>query len=348
MVKPAANFNCGARPVAESGRKGWIVQFECPGFFDLQVNGFAGVDFNRRGCTSQQLRRATDALRDTGVTRFLPTIITSSLEHFAACAEALVEFDGAAVAGIHMEGPYISPEDGPRGAHPREDVRPASIEDFKRRQDAARGRIVLVTLAPEVEGAVELIEYLAGQNVRVAVGHTAATPGQIRDAVEAGATLSTHLGNGCANLLARHPNFIWEQLAADELTATFIVDGHHLPPATVKAMVRAKTPARCVLVTDAIAAAGCAPGVYQLGHLEVELSADGRVAAPGAPNLAGSALAMNDAVANTVRFTGLSLDEVLPMATTQPARYLGLEPAGRVVAEWDAEHFKLSVVSVRD
>jgi N-acetylglucosamine-6-phosphate deacetylase len=324
------------------------VRIECPGFFDLQVNGFAGVDFNRPGRTPEELARAVAALRATGVTRFLPTLITSSLAHFASCAAALAEFDdaagGAAMAGIHMEGPYISPADGPRGAHPREDVAPASIEDFKRRQEAAQGRIVLVTLAPEVEGAMELIEHLVGQNVRVAIGHTAATPEQIRDAVRAGATLSTHLGNGCANLVARHPNFIWEQLAADELTASFIVDGHHLPPATVKAMVRAKTPARSVLVTDAIAAAGCAPGRYQLGHLEVELSAEGRVAAPGAPNLAGSALAMNDAVANAVRFTGLALDEVLPLATTQPARSVGLEPAGRVVAEWDAENFKLSVI----
>jgi N-acetylglucosamine-6-phosphate deacetylase len=321
------------------------VRIECPGFFDLQVNGFAGVDFNRPGCTPEELARAVEALRATGVTRFLPTLITSALAHFASCAAAFAEFDGAATPGIHMEGPYISPEDGPRGAHPRGEVRQASVEDFKRRQEAAQGRIALVTLAPEVEGAMELIEYLVGENIRVAIGHTAATPGQIRDAVRAGATLSTHLGNGCANLLARHPNFIWEQLAADELTASFIVDGHHLPPATVKAMMRAKTPVRSVLVTDAIAAAGCPPGRYRLGHAEVELSADGRVAVPGAPNLAGSALAMNDAVANTARFTGLSLDEVLPMATVQPARYLGLEPAGRVTAEWDAENFRLSVIA---
>lgn len=323
-----------------------LVRIEAPGFFDLQVNGFAGVDFNRPDCTPDQLRHACDALRKTGVTRFLPTLITSSLAHFASCAARLTAFSDPALAGIHMEGPYISPLDGPRGAHPRKDVGTASVEDFRRRQEAADGRIVLVTLAPEVEGALALIEYLVEQNVRVAIGHTAATPERIRDAVRAGATLSTHLGNGCANLLARHPNFIWEQLAADELTASFIVDGHHLPPATVKAMIRAKTPARAVLVTDAIAAAGCAPGLYRLGHLEVELSEDGRVAAPGASNLAGSALAMNVAIANTARFTGLALDDVLPMATTQPARYVALEPAGRVVAEWDAANFRLTVLEV--
>jgi N-acetylglucosamine-6-phosphate deacetylase len=324
------------------------MRVEFPGFFDIQVNGFGGVDFNTPGCTPEQLNRAVDALRKTGVTRFLPTLITSSLKRFSSCARTLLDFPDSAIAGIHMEGPYISPHDGPRGAHPRRHVVEASIEDFKRRQEAARGRIALVTLAPEVPGAIRLIEHLVESNVRVAVGHTAASPEQIRDAVKAGATLSTHLGNGCAQMLARHPNFIWEQLAADDLLASFIADGHHLPPATVKAMMRAKTLARSILVTDATAAAGCPPGFYVIGEERVELTADGRVSAPGAPNLAGSALAMNTAVANTVRFTGLPLKEVLPMASTSPARYLGLEPAGRVSAEWDQENCSLSVREVLD
>ena len=172
---------------------------ESPGFFDLQVNGFAGVDFNTPGCTGEQLQHATDALRETGVTRYLPTLITSSFERFASCAKALLEFGHEAIAGLHMEGPYISAGDGPRGAHPREHVACASVDDFKRRQDAARGRIALVTLAPEVEGALRMIEYLVESNIRVAIGHTAASAEEIRDAIEAGATLSTHLGNGCAS-----------------------------------------------------------------------------------------------------------------------------------------------------
>lgn len=319
------------------------MQVEFPGFFDLQVNGFAGVDFNTPGCTQEQLKHAIDALGKTGVTQFLPTLITSSFERFSSCARAFVDFPDAAIAGIHMEGPYISTHDGPRGAHPQRHVVEASVDDFKRRQDVARGRIVLVTLAPEVAGAIRLIEHLVESNVRVAIGHTAASPKEIRDAISAGATLSTHLGNGCAQMLARHPNFIWEQLAADELLASFIADGHHLPPATVKAMVRAKTPARSILVTDATGAAGCIPGFYTIGDERVELTEEGRVSAPGALNLAGSALAMNTAVANTVRFTGLALNEVLPMASELPAHYLGLEPAGRVSAEWDKENYSLSV-----
>jgi N-acetylglucosamine-6-phosphate deacetylase len=158
--------------------------------------------------------------------------------------------------------------------------------------------------------------------------------------------LATHLGNGCANVLPRHPNFIWEQLAADELYASFIVDGHHLPPATVKAMMRAKTPARSILVTDAVTAAGCPPGRYRIGDAEVELSPTGRVAAVGASNLAGSALALDRAVANTVKFTGLPLADVLPMASTIPAGCVGMQVAGQITADWDAEAGTLKIISV--
>jgi N-acetylglucosamine-6-phosphate deacetylase len=322
------------------------MRIEFQGFFDLQVNGFAGVDFNTPGCTPDQLSHATEALQATGVTRFLPTLITSSLDRFSSCARSILQFSHPAIAGIHLEGPYISPDDGPRGAHPLEQVIAASIEDFCRRQDAASGRIVLVTLAPEVPGALLLIEYLVKSDVRVAIGHSAARPEQIREAVSAGATLATHLGNGCAQSLPRHPNFIWEQLAADELCASFIADGHHLPPATLKSMVRAKQPARSILVTDATAAATCRPGYYTIGEARIELTAAGRVSAPGAPNLAGSALAMNQAVANTVRFTGLPLSETLKMASTLPAHYLGLETVGRVKAEWDEENSVLAIDQV--
>jgi N-acetylglucosamine-6-phosphate deacetylase len=203
-----------------------------------------------------------------------------------------------------------------------------------------------VTLAPEVGGALALIERLAATGVRVAIGHTAASGAQVRDAVRAGATLSTHLGNGCASVLPRHPNVIWEQLGEDGLIASFIVDGHHLPPATVKAMVRAKTPSRSILVTDAIAAAGMPPGIYQLAKQRVELSAAGRVALPGSPYLAGSALVLNVAVGNAVRFTGLPLEDVVAMASTRPAAYLGIPTAGTVAARWDPASFELRVERV--
>src|ERR1051326_4462530 len=154
---------------------------EMPGLFDLQVNGFAGVDFNAHDLAGDRMNEALDRMRQTGVTRCLPTLITSSADQFARNARIIARSTHPAVAGIHMEGPYLSREDGPRGAHSREHVTSASIDDFKRRQDAAGGRIVLVTLAPEVPGALPLVEYLAGSGVRVAIGHTAASPQQIAD-----------------------------------------------------------------------------------------------------------------------------------------------------------------------
>jgi len=323
------------------------MRLELPGLFDMQVNGFGGIDFNSPGLTEGQVDAALARMLATGVTRCLPTLITSSFDRFAASARILARMARDEIVGLHMEGPYISPEDGARGAHPREHVARASIDDFKRRQDVAAGRIFLVTLAPEVDGALPLIEHLVGSGIRVALGHSAATPPQVADAIAAGATLATHLGNGCAQMLPRHPNVIWELLAADTVTASFIVDGHHLPPATVKAMLRAKGPQHTVLVTDAVAAAGCAPGRYRIGGVECELSADGRVSLPGTPYLAGSSLTMDRAIANTARFTGLPIEMVIPMATTNPARALGTATSGTLVADWNAAACDLRILSTQ-
>lgn len=301
-----------------------------PALVDLQVNGFAGVDFNAAATTSDEVARALDAMEATGVGLCLPTIITSSAAHFAHCAQTVLASKHPAIAGLHMEGPYISPENGFRGAHPLQDVCAATLDDFNRRQDAADGAIKLVTLAPEVPGAIALTEALADHGIRVAIGHTNATTTQIADAVLAGATLSTHLGNGCAVTLPRHPNVIWDQLADDRLIASLVVDGHHLPPSTVKVMVRAKTPERTILVTDAMMAAGCAPGRYHIGGLEVELSPTGRVAAPGSATLAGSSLTLDRAVALTVQMADVALTDAVAMASTQPATYIGVPPRGQV------------------
>ncbi len=318
---------------------------ELPGFFDLQVNGFAGVDFNRPDLVADRVSQALDRMRATGVTRCLPTLITSSFERFAASARVLARMAHPAIAGLHMEGPYISPEDGARGAHPAEHVIAPAVDDFARRQEAADGRILLVTMAAEAAGAPAFIEHLVDSGVRVALGHTAASPLQIADAVAAGATLATHLGNGCAQTLPRHPNVIWELLAADGVFASVIVDGHHLPPSTVKAMVRAKDPRWTLLVTDAIAAAGSPPGEYTIGSTTGTLGEDGRVSLPGTPYLAGSSLTMDRAVANTVRFTGLPIEAVAPMASSIPAAYLGMHTAARLTADWNPATCELRVVS---
>lgn len=316
------------------------------GFFDLQANGFAGVDFNGPALSTDEVAFALDAMLQTGVTRVLPTLISSSLEEFSRNARVLARVSHPSIAGIHMEGPYISPEDGPRGAHPRECLVPATVDDFNRRQDAADGRIVLVTIAPEVAGAARLIEHLAAHGIRVSIGHTAASSSEIADAVSAGATMATHLGNGCSQMLPRHPNNIWDLLADDRVSASFIVDGHHLPAPTVKAMIRAKGAGRSVLITDAIAAAAAPPGQYSIGRTRCESSADGRVSLPGTPYLSGSSLTMDRAVANTTRFIGVGLEEVARMASAVPAACVGMTASGTITAEWNADLHELTVLQV--
>lgn len=310
--------------VRETGRDPGDV-WVAPGLIDLQVNGFAGVDYNSPEVTLEELGRSVEAMRATGVTRFLPTVITGSRERMCGALQKLAAARGAIaeIAGFHVEGPFISPDDGPRGAHPREHVRPPDREQFLRMQEAADGGIRLLTLSPEWPGAVELIEFVAAQGVVVSIGHTAAGPEQIREAIRAGATMSTHLGNGCHGVLPRHPNYIWEQMAAEELRAGLIVDGIHLPPSFVKCAVRAKGLEKSFLVTDATSPAGCAPGRYWLGGIEVELTPENRVQIVGTRTLAGSALRMDRGVENLMRFAGLTLGEALRMATVNPARAMG-------------------------
>jgi len=296
-----------------------------PGFIDLQVNGFAGTDYNSPGSSHEAIGESLRAMFATGVTRCLPTIITSSpdnttgaLRNLARAREALPE--GPAMEGFHVEGPHISPDDGPRGAHPARWVRPPDIEEFRRWQEAAEGHVRLVTLAPEWPGAAGYIEALVRQGVVAAIGHTNATGPQIDDAVRAGATMSTHLGNGGHLMIPRHPNYVWEQLADDRLAAGFIVDGIHLPASFLKVALRAKGVERSILVTDAVAPAGCQPGLYRIGEVEVELHADGSVRQRGGGRLAGSALLMHRGVENLIKLAGISLQEALTMATRNPAR----------------------------
>lgn len=304
-----------------------------PAFVDLQVNGFAGVDYNAE-VSSEQIAVSFAAMEATGVGLCLPTIITSTFEHFRDCARRVLSTRHPIIAGLHMEGPYISPQDGFRGAHPLSCVVDASMDDFRRRQDAADGQIRLLTLAAEVPGALTVIEGAVAMGVRVALAHSNATTAQIADAVSAGATMSTHLGNGCPAVLPRHPNVIWDQLATDQLWASLIVDGHHLPPATVKVMIRAKGPERCLLVTDAIMAAGAAPGRYRLGELEVVADPSGRVAVPGSLTLAGSSLTMPQAVGLASLWASLDMGVAWAMASTQPAHYLGLPTRGEASVRW--------------
>jgi N-acetylglucosamine-6-phosphate deacetylase len=323
---------------------GWVA----PALFDLQINGCDGQSFNSERLTADSVRHVIAVCRRRGLGAICPTLVTNS---FAALAHGLATLSHAcetdpdiahSVPAIHLEGPYICPDDGPRGAHPRQHVRPPDWDEFRRSQDAAGGRIRLVTLAPEHDRALTFIEQLTASGVIVALGHTAAGPERIRDAVRAGARLSTHLGNGAHAVLPRHPNYIWEQLADDGLWASLICDGHHLPPSVVRCIVRVKTPARTVLTCDASSLAGLPPGRYREWDQDFEVVSEGKVVVPGTSYLAGSWAFTDVCVGNVIRFAGVSLADAVDMAGARPRELLGLpacriepgQPAELVLFDW--------------
>jgi N-acetylglucosamine-6-phosphate deacetylase len=305
-----------------------------PGWMDVQINGYDGHDPNAPGAGAGVTAAMVRALWRTGVSGSCVTICTDSAARMlegirgiaAACdADPLV---AASVVGIHVEGPHISREDGPRGAHPLRHVRPPDVAEYRRWQEAAGGRIRIITLSPEYDEAIPYIRALVADGMVVSIGHTAATGDQIRAAVDAGARWSTHLGNGAHALMRRHPNYIWDQLAEDRLSAGFIFDGHHLPPAVMKTVLRAKGIERSVLVSDAVFVAGLPPGRYQLPDgAEVELLASGRLELAGTPYLAGAVTALPTCLANAVRYAGVTLSDAVRMVTANPSRLLGLPVA---------------------
>ncbi|MGO4123003.1 N-acetylglucosamine-6-phosphate deacetylase [Inquilinus sp. YAF38] len=309
-----------------AGETAWL----SAGLVDLQLNGFAGLDLNGGGLVPETVARLAAVLRDGGVTSFLPTLITAPEASITTALAAIAAARAAdplvahAIPAVHVEGPHISPEDGPRGAHPRDQVRPPDLAEFDRWQGACGGLVGLVTLSPHHAGAPDYIRGLAARGVHVAIGHTDASPDRIAAAVEAGARLSTHLGNGIAAMLPRHPNPIWSQLAEDRLTASFIADGHHLPAEVLKAMLRSKGLDRAVLVSDAAALGGLPPGLYdQPVGGRVELTADGRLGLAGTSLLAGAARPLKQDVALAIEMVGIPLADALRLATLNPGRFVG-------------------------
>lgn len=305
----------------------WIA----PGFVDLQVNGYGGQEFNDPNLTVAKVDEVSRRLDADGVTSYCPTSTTHSfgvLAHsLAKVAEAMETNEAVArrAIGIHLEGPYISCEDGPRGAHPLAYCRPPNWDEFQRLQEKARGHIRILTMSPEYDESEWFISKVVASGVLVAIGHTAANSDQIHRAVENGARLSTHLGNGAHGQIRRHPNYIWDQLADDRLTASLIVDGHHLPPSVVKSFVRSKSPNRCILVSDITGMAGMPPGRYDNSTLgPVEVLDDGRLVVAGQRQyLAGAALPIGVGIANIISFAGLNLEAAIEMATSRPLELLG-------------------------
>jgi N-acetylglucosamine-6-phosphate deacetylase len=306
-----------------------------PGLVDLQINGFGGIEFNDPELTIENVRQVAVSQDKFGVTDFLATCTTDShsvLKHaHATVARAIRELPDVAarIPGIHLEGPFISPDDGPRGAHPKQHVRPPDWDEFQRLQSAAEGRIKLTTVSPEYDSSPGFIRRVASSGVLVAIGHTKATSDQIKAAVDAGARMSTHLGNGAHPTIRRHPNYIWDQLAEDRLVASLIVDGHHLPPAVVKSMIRAKTPERVVLVSDITSMGGMPPGRYKTGLGELEVLSSGKLVPANQPELlAGASMPIHGCVANVMRFGSVDLTTAIDMASRRPAELVGLDHRG--------------------
>lgn len=332
-----------------------------PGFIDLQVNGYRGSDINSDTVDADVVIALTQTLLSMGVTTFLPTIITASEEKIIRALRAIAEARRAspmvahAVPFVHVEGPFLSPEDGPRGAHAREYIRAASLLEFERWEAASDNLVGMVTISPHDEDALEFISVLAKREVVMAIGHSHATPAQIHAAADAGATLSTHLGNGLGSPLPRHPNLLWAQLADDRLAATFIADGHHLPLDTLKSMIRAKGIERSILVSDTVALGGMPPGFYDttVGGA-VQVTSEGRiVSATGGGFLAGAYRPLVDGIARVAGIEGVALGGAIQMATENPGRFAGRRGALRIGAEadlilfdWNAASNALQILNV--
>lgn len=321
-----------------------------PGFVDLQINGFWGIDFNTSPIETSAVHEVTRKLWAQGVTTYYPTVITNAPHTIEEMVRSIAKACGedaltaASIAGIHVEGPFISPEDGPRGAHSKQFVRPPDFAMFERWQEAAGGLIKLITLSPEWDEAPAFIRDCVRSGVAVSIGHTAASSVQLEAAVEAGASLSTHLGNGAHQMLPRHPNYIWDQLANEKLSATVIADGFHLPTAVLKVMLKAKGN-QLFLVSDAVYLSGLEPGDYET-HIggKVVLTEEGRLhLAQDARLLAGSVQMLGRGVEHLVRTETADLRQAWDMASILPASFMGLHarqglspgaPADLIAFDW--------------
>jgi len=314
--------------------------FLAPGLIDLQVNGFGGIDINGPDVSAERITAMSDALAGIGVTTWVPTIVTASEEAICHALRCIAETRASspalahAIPFAHVEGPFLSAEDGPRGVHDIEQIRPLDADEVTRWQSA--GPVGLVTVSPHTDDAPEQIARIVSGGVMVAVGHTHGSTPQITAAVDAGASLSTHLGNGIFPRLARHPNPIWTQLAEDRLTCGLIADGHHLPPETLEVMLRAKGPDRAFLVSDATELAGRESGLYRTAvGGEVELTEDGRLSYVGTEMLAGAASDVAAGLRFVLRSTSLSLPDALALVTRTPGRVLGRDTTLRTGAVAD-------------
>jgi N-acetylglucosamine-6-phosphate deacetylase len=310
------------------------------GLLDLQVNGYAGVDFNSTGLTADALDHALHAMLRAGVTHCLPTLITAPEAELAARLHALdlairtSRLGPIMVLGVHLEGPFLNPTRGYAGCHPAAAMVAPDATLLKRVIAGIATPIRLLTVAPERPGALPLIHWAVQRGIVVAMGHTAADHDTVWLAAGAGLSLSTHLGNALPQPQPKFLNPMIAQLAEDRLCASFIADGIHIPPHALGVLLRAKGLERSILITDATAAADTPPGLYDFAGMRIEHAADGSVREPGSDVLAGSALRLDQAVRNIVAWGFASAEQAIAMASTRPAGLLGMTELASAVT-WD-------------
>ena len=302
-----------------------------PGLVDLQVNGFGGIDFNSPSLQAADAEKVCRLLRSEGVVAFLPTLITNDFSRIESLAKTILAAEcsaddstGARILGLHLEGPFISPHDGARGAHPLEWVCKPDFDQLRRLHDKLDGRIRILTCSPEWDGSPQFIEAVCKLGIRVALGHTMASHKQITEAIDAGASLSTHLGNAIPAMLPRHPNPIWSQLSDDRLWASLIGDGFHLPSEVLKTMLKVKG-RQAFLVSDSTQFAGMKPGRYQtLIGGDVVLTKSGRLSMSHDERLlAGSAMSLRRMIETLALTDWLSFSDAWELGSVRPWQYLG-------------------------
>lgn len=308
--------------------------YVAPGLIDVQINGYMGVDFSGPDLSVEGIRMATKALWKVGVTSYFPTIITSDFKrmkkNFAILAQAQKDPEiGASIPGFHLEGPYISPLPGFRGAHLEKYIKNPDWEEFQELQRAANNGIKLITLAPELEGAIPFIRNCVAQGITVALGHHNGSAKDIERAIDAGAKMATHLGNGCANEINRHHNPLWPQLADDRITPSIIADGFHLTKEEVRSFYKVKGPDKTILVSDALDLAGLPPGEYTRGERTLLLTPN-VVKLPKENVLAGAASPISACVGVMMDYTQCTLKEAVQMASTNPAELFFLKELGGI------------------
>ncbi len=301
------------------------------GFLDLQLNGYAGIDWNKEALSAEELHKACQLLKDEGVSGFLATIITEKLDLMVGRLARMVELREQdelikeMIPGFHIEGPFINATKGYRGAHPEDSIIPADVETTKLLLDAAAGLTKILTLAPENDEGMKTTKFLADSGITVSAGHCNPSMDDLTAAVDSGLSMFTHLGNGTPVEMPRHDNILQRVLSlSDKIWCCFIADGAHLPWHTLRNCLKCAGLDRSVIVTDAMSAAGLGKGRFTVGRWELNIGDDMVARSPDGSHLVGAVITMKQSVNNLIEHAGLTEDQARQLTVTNPRKAVGL------------------------